>query len=300
MSLPLRAILAFHTTAKTGSVMQAAQVLSVTPSAISQQIQNLENYIGSKLFNRFGRSIILTEAGERYFELIKDQVEHIDAATNQVRGLTSRSVLNVRISPTFATKWVLPRLSNFLEANPQIELRLDATNEPPNFARENIDLEIRHGSGDWAGLFVEKVTSEILTPLCSPKYAAPDSIDVNDLPNHLLIHSVKNLTQWPDWFKKNDVKTPKPLNRLLFDRSHMSIDMAATGAGLALESNITAWQEIKEGKLICPVKPIKNAKNSPKVPQASLWFVCPHTHLNRNTVQQFINWVKDELDKDVL
>lgn len=292
MSLPLRAILAFHTTAKTGSVMQAAEFLSVTPSAISQQIQNLETYLGSKLFNRFGRRIILTEAGERYFELIKDQVEHIGDATNQIRGLTSRSVLNVRISPTFATKWVLPRLSSFLEANPQIELRLDATNEPPNFTRENIDLEIRHGSGGWAGLFVEEVTTEKLLPLCSPSYAAPNSIDINDLPNHLLIHSVKNLTQWPDWFKKFDVKTPKPLNRLLFDRSHMSIDMATTGAGLILESNVTAWQEIKDGRLICPVKDVQDLK------QTSLWFVCPHSHLNRNTVQAFINWVKVTLDNE--
>lgn len=289
MSLPLRAILAFHTTAKTGSVMQAAEVLSVTPSAISQQIQNLETYIGSKLFNRFGRRIILTESGERYFDLIRDQIEQIDNATNQIRGITSRSVLNVRISPTFATKWVLPRLSNFLNSHPQIELRLDATNEPPNFTRENIDLEIRHGSGGWAGLFVEKVADERLIPLCSPEYAARNSIDANDLPNHLLIHSVKNILQWPDWFKKFEINTPKPLNRLLFDRSHMSIDMAVTGAGIVLESHITALRELKEGKLICPVTRVKN------IQQTSLWFVCPHSHLNRKTVQQFIKWIKSTL-----
>jgi len=267
--------------------------LSVTPSAISQQIKNLETYIGSKLFSRFGRRIILTEAGERYFELIRDQVEHIDDATNQIRGLTSRSVLNVRISPTFATKWVLPRLSNFLDIHPEIELRLDATNEPPDFTRENIDLEICHGSGDWPGLFVDKVTDERLIPLCSPEYAALNSIDAKDLPNHLLIHSVKKIVQWPDWFKKFEIKTPKPLNRLLFDRSHMSIDMSATGAGIALESHINAWREIEEGRLICPVRKCED------VWQTSLWFVCPHSHLNRKTVKQFIDWIMQNIKENV-
>ncbi|MBL4891009.1 MAG: hypothetical protein JKX91_04135 [Rhizobiaceae bacterium] len=90
------------------------------------------------------------------------------------------------MKPTFATKRVVPRLSDFLNAHPKIELRLDATNDPPNFTRENIDPEIRHGSGDWAGLFVDKVTDERLIPLCSPEYAALNSIDAKDLPNHLL------------------------------------------------------------------------------------------------------------------
>ncbi|WP_138473059.1 LysR substrate-binding domain-containing protein [Poseidonocella sp. HB161398] len=288
---PFRAITAFHATARTGSMQAASDVLGVTPSAVSQQIQAIEAHIGVRLFSRTGRKVVLTEAGERYYELIRDEIERITVATEQMRGLSSFTVLNIRVAPTFANKWVLPRLPDFIEKHPDIELRLDATNDPPDFTRENIDLEIRHGAGDWRGMYVECLADEQVQVLCAPEYAAPASLDIEDLPDHRLIHSVKNVTQWARWFELQGYAPDKPLCRTLFDRAHMSIDMAASGLGIALESRLTASAELASGRLVCPMRP-----GLRDVWQQSLWLVCPSAHLNRRKVRRFIDWLKSTLE----
>ncbi|ALM53889.1 LysR substrate-binding domain-containing protein [Halomonas huangheensis] len=286
MALPLRAIVAFHATARTGSMLSASQAIGVTPSAVSQQIQILENHVGTRLFSRAGRKVVLTEAGERYFDMIHDEIERIESATEYLRGHHAITVLNVRISPTFATKCIVPRLREFLDANPDIELRLDATNEPPDYSREHIDLEVRHGEGTLSGLYTEKIIDERMLPLCSPDYAAVGSMSVEELEQHRLIHSVKNLVQWPHWFDKVGHQPRRRLDRVLFDRAYMSIEMAAQGAGIALESHVIAAQEIRSGRLVCPLA------DPPEVWQASLWIACPHSHLRQHKVQSFIRWIK--------
>lgn len=290
MSPPFRAITAFHATARSGSMLQAAEILGVTPSAVSQQIQVLEGHIGIRLFSRTGRKVVLTEAGQQYFDMIRDEVERITVATEQMRGLNSFTTLNVRISPTFATKWVMPRLGDFIKENPDIELRLDATNDPPDFGRENIDLEIRHGAGSWRGLYVECLIDERMEVLCAPQVAKAGSMEIADLQDHLLLHSVKNVVQWAQWFERQGHQPQKQLQRLLFDRAHMSIDIAASGMGVALESHITAAREIADGRLIRPLR------EAVPVWQQSLWLVCPHSHLNRRKVRRFVTWLRGTLE----
>ncbi|MCJ8284436.1 MULTISPECIES: LysR substrate-binding domain-containing protein [unclassified Halomonas] len=286
MTLPLRAIMAFHATARTGTMQQAAQAIGVTPSAISQQIQILEHHIGTRLFNRVGRKVVLTEAGDRYFAMIHDELERIEAATEHLRGHNAITVLNVRIAPTFATQCIVPKLTEFLEAYPNIELRLDATNDPPDYTKEHIDLEIRHGDGNWSGLHSERLVNEPMLPLCSPDYLAPGSVTIAELEQYRLIHSVKNLVQWPDWFARIGYQPGRPLTRVLFDRAYMSIDLAVQGAGIALESGVIAAREMAAGSLTCPLA------SPPSVWQSSLWIVCPHAHLRRHKVRSFITWIK--------
>ena len=292
MTPPFRAINAFYATARSGSMLLAAEDLGVTPSAVSQQIQILEAHVGTKLFNRTGRRVVLNEDGERYFDMIRDEVERILVATEQMRGTNSYTILNVRIAPTFATKWVLPRLPDFIAANPDIELRLDATNEPPDFGRENIDLEVRHGAGGWRGLYVESLIEERMEVLCAPDFAAPRSLEAADLQSYCLLHSVKNVVQWSHWFEQQGITPQTVARRLFFDRAHMSIDMACEGVGIALESHLTASKELAEGRLIHPLR------HSVPMPQKSLWLVCPHSHLNRRKVRRFSDWLQSTL-KDV-
>ena len=141
MHIPLRAIGVFHAVARTGSVTRAADELGVTPSAVSQQIQSLEVSLGTTLIGKSGRNVVLTEAGERYFEMIQADIESIAEATQRIRGFRSVTTLTVRTSPSLSTKWLLPRLASFIDAHPEIELRLDGTNEPTTFQRENVDLK---------------------------------------------------------------------------------------------------------------------------------------------------------------
>lgn len=290
MHLPLRAITVFHTAARAGSVSRAAQELGVTPSAVSQQIASLEVHLGTSLMVKTGRRVVLTEAGERYFEMIAENIDRISEATQNVRGYLSSKSLIVRATPSLSTKWLLPRLNRFLEANPDLDVRIDATNEPTDFSREGVDIEIRHGEGNWPGLFVEGIAEERFLPVCTPTLCAPGTLDPSDLPSYRLIHSVKSQMQWGRWFAAAGVATAATWRRVLFDRSHMAIDAAVNGIGIALESDLMMWRELQDRVLACPLR------RPPPASRVTQWLVCPHDRLRRRRVRAFLDWVRAERD----
>ncbi len=288
MTLPLRAIVVFDAAARCRSLSKAASELFVTPSAVSQQIRALEDHLGTTLLTKAGRGIVLTEAGERYHEMITNDVLRIAEATQRIRGFRSRSVLTVRTTPTLGHKWLLPRLRTFLDANPDVELRLNGTTEPTDFSREAVDLDIRHGEGRWPGMFVEGLAEEAFVPVCAPSYAAPFSLAASALPGHRLIHSVKAQVQWSQWFALAGTMPEVEWRRLLFDRSHMAIDAAVDGLGVALESTLMMWRELRDGALVCPVT------QAPRVTLTTQWIVCPFDHLHRAKVRLFLDWLRTE------
>lgn len=290
MQLPIRAICVFHAAAKAGSVSKAAAELCVTPSAVSQQIQLLEVQLGTSLTVKAGRHIALTEAGERYFASITDEIERIAEATSHIRGFRSTTALNVRATPTLANKWLLPRLASFLDACPDMEVRLDGTNEPTDFDRETVDVEIRHGDGRWPGLFVEGLAEEQFWPVCAPGYAGPHSLGPSGLFGHRLIHSVKSQAQWTRWFALVGADAPVSWRRVLFDRSHMAIDAAAGGMGIALESTLMTERETACGALVRPVR------DAPEIRLVTQWIVCPRDHLRQRRVRLFLDWLRGERD----
>jgi DNA-binding transcriptional LysR family regulator len=288
MTLPFRAIAVFNVVARCGSLTKAAAELFVTPSAVSQQIHALELHLGTTLLQKAGRGVAMTEAGERYFEMIAQDVQRITDATQRIRGYRSRTALTVRTTPTLGSKWLLPRLRRFLAANPDVELRLNATTEPTDFTREAVDVEIRHGEGQWPGVFVEGLAEERFMPVCAPGYALENTLEVAELQHHRLIFSVKAQLQWSEWFSAAKVVPAVEWGRLLFDRSHMAIDAAVDGLGIALESNLMMWRELKEGTLVCPVR------NPPECKLTTQWVVCPFENLRKAKVQLFLDWLREE------
>jgi LysR family glycine cleavage system transcriptional activator len=291
MQLPFRSIIVFHAVARSGSISRAAEELRVTPSAVSQQVQALELHLGTALTLKVGRNITLTEAGDRYFRMIGREIEHIADVTQHLRGVRSAATLTVRASPSVSTKWLVPRLPAFVEAHPNIELRLDGTNEPTDFGKENIDIEIRHGDGGWPGMFVEAFGPERFFPLCAPHKQALASLAPADLVGHRLIHSVKSQLQWTRWFADAGVQPQRRWQRVLFDRSHMAIDAAVDGIGVALESELLAWRELKAGLLLCPVR------DPPEISLSTQWIVCPHSHLRHRKTRAFLDWLRIERDR---
>lgn len=290
MSIPIRAISVFHAAARAGSISRAADELGVTPSAVSQQIHALEAHIGTSLMAKAGRGVVLTEAGERYFAQISEEFERINRATQEVRGFRSVTTLVVRATPTLSSKWLLPRLRGFLDAHPDLQLRLDATTEMTEFGRESVDIEIRHGDGRYPGFFVEGLAQEQFLPVCAPALQGAGTLTAADLPRARLIHSVKAQLQWPRWLALAGVETAAGWRRVLFDRSHMAIDAAVDGVGIALESDLMMWRELADGRLACPVR------EPPPVVLTTQWIVCPHEHLRRNKVRLFLDWVRAERD----
>src|SRR5260221_307401 len=191
---------------------------------------------------------------------------------------------------SLSSKWRLHRVPAFLAANAELEVRLDGTNEPTDFSKEGVDKEIRQGEGRWPGLYIEGLAEENFLPICAPSYCEPGSLDAADLPQHRLIQSVKSQVQWGHWFEIAGVTPRERLRRVLFDRSHMAIDAAAGGIGVALESSLMMWRELRDGLLICPVR------DPPAVSRTTQSVVCPRDHLRHRKVRAFVDWLRVERD----
>lgn len=285
---PFRAIAVFYQVARLNSIAQAAEQLSVTPSAVSQQIKSLEERIGTTLVARNGRNIRLTEAGERYFELISDKIEGVMRATELMRGTRQVANLVIRTTPTISTKWLLPRLGRFLQAMPETNIRIDGSNEPVDFNRDNVDLEIRHGLGGWPGLYTEPLVEERFLPVCAPQLVRGGLLDPAAVLNLPMIRSVKAQVQWSAWTEAQALPPPPGNSTLSFDRSHMAVDAATLGLGVALESELMMEAELRSGQLVMPVA------RTPKLELATQWLVCPRSNLRRHRVMRLIEWLREE------
>src|SRR4030081_2402642 len=166
---PLNALKAFEAVARSNSVTRAAEELSVTQGAVSQQVKALEAPLGVKLFNRERQRLVITEAGRDYLAVVRDAFDRIALGTERLVQRQTSGALTISTSPDFAAKWLVYRLGRFAEAHPDIDLRVSATMHHVDFAREDVDLAVRHGEGDWTGHDVVRLCSEQLFAVCSPK-----------------------------------------------------------------------------------------------------------------------------------
>lgn len=288
--LPFKAIAAFHATARYGTVTKAGEALGVSPSAVSQQIRLLEHHLATTLFLRQNRRMLLTEAGERYFESISTALDMVEGATRRVRGFNAANVLLVRAAPSFATKWILPRLDDFLAREKALGVRLDATNEPTDFDRDGVDLEIRYGRGEWPGLYVESLVEDEFRPMASPALLPRPALTVAEIAGFRLIQSVKALASWSQFFHQNGLpERIAPAAGLQFDRSYMAVEAAANGLGLCFESTLLAHRELASGRLVCPVPDAR------PIAVRAHWIVCPHKHLRMRKVESFLAWLRETL-----
>src|SRR5579871_4035735 len=166
---PLNALKAFEAAARHESFTRAAAELFVTQGAVSHQVKALEQELGLKLFNRERQRLVITEAGRDYLNVIRDALDRIALGTEQLLQRQNAGVLTVSTSPDFAAKWLVHRLGHFAEAKTGIDLRVSATMHHVDFAREEVDLAVRHGDGNWPGLDAVKLSAEELFVVCSPK-----------------------------------------------------------------------------------------------------------------------------------
>src|SRR3954471_131288 len=166
---PLNALKAFEAAARYESFTRAAEELCVTQGAISHQVKALEEELGVKLLNRERQRLLITEAGREYLIVVRDALDRIAVGTERLVQRQRSGALTISTSPDFAAKWLVHRLGRFAEAHPDIDLRVSATMHHVDFAREDVDFAVRHGDGRGAGLHVERLCSEQLFPVCSPK-----------------------------------------------------------------------------------------------------------------------------------
>jgi LysR family glycine cleavage system transcriptional activator len=249
---PLKALLAFEAASRHGSFSQGAEELGVTPSAVSHQIQQLEAFLGVPLFLRHAGRAILTSMGGTYAREIERAMAVIAEATALVAPQSQSGHLVIAASPSFAAKWLQPRLPDFLRSNPDVLVRLSTMSTHNEFESSRFDIAIVYGAPAGDHRQVKPLLVERLRPLCSPALAASLGLRApTDLARATLIHSVNALT-WVDYLRRVGAGELKPNHELWLDRSTMAIDAAVEGLGVVLESEILAADELRDGRLIAP------------------------------------------------
>ena len=250
---PLKALLAFEAASRHGSFSRAAEELGVTPSAVSHHIQKLEDFLGAQVFSRHAGRATLTNAGRIYASEIERAFETIVGATRLVAPQSQRDHLFIASGPSFAAKWLQPRIGNFIEQYPDIGIRLSTIADLRDLETLRFDLAIAYGRPpDVSGRQVEPLLAERLRPLCSPRLIGQVKLrELGDLSRATLIHSSNALT-WTDYLRKVGGPNIKAHHELWFDRSTMAIDAAVEGLGVVLESELLAADELKKGTLVAP------------------------------------------------
>lgn len=287
---PLRAIQAFEQTARFGNVARAAEVLDLTPSAVSHQLAKLEGMIGRQLFVRAARGVSLTPVGEQYLKEISGILHSLAVATERAASDVSLDCLRLHSSPSFGLLWLMPRLEAFRASHPDIQLNLSCSYESLHFSRDKIDVDIRHGTPNWPSYEVRTVRNEKFAVLCSPKLLAQWPVGAAaDLLDRDLVLSEATLLKWPQWFAQHGLARPERPYALSFDRSYMSLEAASHGLGFALESTLLAQKHLAAGTLV------EVAPQSLSAPVAAHHLVFPKAHSNFPRVRRFLEWMESEL-----
>ncbi len=296
---PLNSIRAFEAAARHLSFSKAAEELFVTPAAVSQQIKQLEGYLGVALFRRMTRAVNLTEDARAVLPLLTEGFDKLAEAVERLSQADEHGLLTVSTPPTFAAKWLLQRLPRFSDEYPGIDIRLDASLIPREFDRDGIDVSIRLGDGEFPGLHVFRVFDEEFGPVCSPKLITGSNSlsQPADIMNHRLLHVDWGKLQipqpdWSMWTKAAGIAYAQQNHGLYFTVESMAIEAAINGDGIALVSHHAVVDDIDAGRLVRPFKLVLQANYS-------YWLVCPKDYLRRAKVKAFCDWMLEEVAKDI-
>ena len=254
---PLNALRAFESAARHLSITVAADELHVTPGAVSRQIRLLEDLLNAELFSRAHRQISLTPQGDDYFRSVTRAIETIRGATQQLTKRTQRRQLKVRAYTTFAMRWMIPRLSGFHAAHPDIEILLTASLDEVDFKKEDLDAAIRLGNGSWPGAKSQRLVSNILTPVASPSLVQCGSPLSNplDLRGHTLLHSIARPDDWSRWLESVGVSGAiDARGGMTYQSSAMAYAAAAEGQGIAMAQVFLVEKDLASGVLVTPFK----------------------------------------------
>jgi LysR family glycine cleavage system transcriptional activator len=288
----LNALKAFEAAARYESFTRAAEELFVTQGAVSHQVKALEAELGIKLFRRQRQRLLITEAGRSYLEVVRDAFDRLATGTERLLQRQNSGVLTVTTSPNFASKWLVHRLGRFAEAHPDIDLRISASVQHIDFAREDIDMAIRHGDGQWPGLHVTRLCVEELFPVCSPKLLSGRRAlrTPSDLKRYTLLHT-DNRYAWTRWLEEAGVNLENLTNGPVFNQASMAIDAAIDAQGIALARTALAAWDLFAGRLARPF-PL-----ALKVPYA-YWVVCPKPNAELPKIATFRRWLLSEASED--
>ena len=289
---PLNALKAFEAAARHESFTRAAEELCVTQGAVSHQVKALEAELAIKLFNRERQRLIITEAGRDYLAVVRDALDWIAVGTERLLQRQNAGVLTVSTSPDFAAKWLVHRLGHFAEAHSTIDLRVSATMHHVDFAREDVDMAVRHGDGNWPGLDAVELSAEQLFAVCSPKLLSGRRLGKPaDILKFPLLH-LDSRADWRKWLQAVGISDANVKHGPVLNRASMVIDAAINGQGIALARTTLAAWDLLNGRL---VRPFPESLRLSK----TYWIVCPKATSKVPKIMTFRGWLLAEASQDL-
>lgn len=313
---PLNALRAFETVARHLSVKKAAVELNVTPAAVSHQIKALEDHLGLQLFHRQNRALELTEAARVCLPKLREGFDNLAQAVERLRMHKGGGMLTVTAAPSFAARWLMPRLHRFFEAHPEIDVRISARlRQPSEGGRRGAvaeratvdtwladsDISILYGRGDYPGFTVDKLLSLTITPVCSPKVATDRDhplIRPRDLKHHLLLHDdtgdlYDGVSFWEVWLKAAGVEDVAVSRGPHFSHAVLAFEAAIEGLGVVASLPVLAESDLHAARLVTPF--------ALRVPLASAyWLVSTEAAVTRPAVRAFREWLLAEAARDAV
>ena len=279
------------------SFARAADELFITPSAVSHRIKQLEAQLGFALFHRFTRRIAFTPEGRRLFEALRFSLSDIDEEIRQIRNQEMHGILVVACTPSFARIWLAPRLANFNEIYPGIDLHLRCHDNLVDFETKNFDLAICYSGGHHPGLHTTLLMPEQITPVCTAAYADKHSLWGRPaaLQDCLLLHdsspwpNAQFFSEWYMWAGLAGLAGMNFRSGYSFDRSELAIKGAREGYGIALGRAKLVGESLTNGELVAP---LRQFWPSP----LSYYLVCPHERAESPRVEGFCRWIQGYAD----
>ncbi|MEL6452205.1 MAG: transcriptional regulator GcvA [Pseudomonadota bacterium] len=290
---PLTALRAFDAAARHMSFAKAAEELHVTPAALSFQIKSLEEYLGTQVFRRLNRAVELTEAGKALAPGVADGFQTLAAAWRSAQRTQDNQTLTVTAGPAFTAKWLAPRLYEFAQSHPEVELRFSASLKMMDFGRDAIDVAIRFGYGTDEGLYSVPLAMEWVCPVMTPELASrfptPESLKHAPLIFDDSISFLNPRSDWDVWFRAMGI-VHAPTTGPRFSQADHAIDAALAGVGVVLGRRALVVKDIADGRLVAPFPVALDTG-------VRFRFLCAQGAETRPQIAAFRDWIMAEIDK---
>lgn len=293
--LPLNALRSFDAAARSESFSAAAAELGVTPAAVSVQVRRLEEWVGAPLFLRGHRSVTLSATGRRLAPRLTALFVELERLLADVADVDAAS-LQISAMPSFASKWLAPRLADFTARHPELQVRVAGADRRADFQRDGVDIGLRYGDGEEPDLHCERIAPAIAFPVCSPALAEACGGDPSRIAPGQLLHDESSLVApglptWNAWFAKAGLPDRTEEPGVLFSNSHMALSAAVAGQGFALGLSPLVDDDLAAGRLARPFPiGIESA--------FSFWFVCRRERLADAKIAAFRSWVLDQARRE--
>jgi len=284
---PLASLRAFEAAARHLNFTRAAEELHLTHGAISHQMKALEAQLGVTLFRRERRRLLLTDAGQRFAARVRAILGELSESVDAIAGKADPRVLTVSVLPSFASRWLIPRLASFQRRHPDIDLHVSASHAMAEFGADGVDIAVRFGRGGWPGVVAEKLFDEEVFPVASPKLVSERwPLKPRELDRFPLLRSERE--PWMPWFRAVGLAFEEPKRGPIFSDEILMLQAAEQGLGIALARGAIAAPEIAAGRLV-------RLFPDRVPPRSAYYLVYPRAHATLPAVAVFREWIFAEV-----